>query len=124
MSSWPHIRTLEIEDSRTFSEVTLHGLFTALGLCPQLHTLRVPVNLATIDIDPDAEPIQHTSLRSLDLETSKFQIAEAETFAHIISAWLPCVDQVQSIYDLSWVEVNRYLRSSRAATAPYVLRAS
>ncbi|KAG2096330.1 uncharacterized protein F5147DRAFT_818453, partial [Suillus discolor] len=77
MSSWPHIRTLEIKESDPPSEVTLRGLFTALGPCPQLHTLRFPVNLATIDIDPDTEPIQHTSLRSLDLEKSKLQIASA-----------------------------------------------
>ncbi|KAG1806257.1 hypothetical protein EV424DRAFT_1544087 [Suillus variegatus] len=124
MSSWPHIRTLEIEESDTLSEVTLRGLFTALGLCPQLHTLRFSVNLATIDIDPDTEPIQHTSLRSLDLEKSKLQIADAETLARIISAWLPCVDQVRSIFSLSWGEVNRHLRSLRVATAPYVVGAS
>ncbi|KAG1807545.1 hypothetical protein EV424DRAFT_1576279 [Suillus variegatus] len=57
MSSWPHIRTLVIDDSAFSSEVTLRGLFTALGLCPQLHTLQLPIKIATIDIDPDAEPI-------------------------------------------------------------------
>ncbi|KAG2096332.1 uncharacterized protein F5147DRAFT_818455, partial [Suillus discolor] len=57
MSSWPHIRTLEIKDSDSSSEVTLCGLFTALVPCPQLRRLRVPINLATIDIDPDTEPI-------------------------------------------------------------------
>ncbi|KAG2096292.1 uncharacterized protein F5147DRAFT_818398 [Suillus discolor] len=93
MSSWPHIRTLEIEEFDPPSEVTLRGLFTALGPCPQLHTLQVPIKIATIDIDPDTEPIQHTSLRSLDLEKSKLQIADAESLACIISTWLPCVDQ-------------------------------
>ncbi|KAG2092799.1 uncharacterized protein F5147DRAFT_821578 [Suillus discolor] len=37
MSTWPHIRTLEINDSGDYassSEVSLRGLFTALGLCP------------------------------------------------------------------------------------------
>ncbi|KAG2139114.1 uncharacterized protein EDB93DRAFT_1164156, partial [Suillus bovinus] len=68
MSTWPHIRTLHINSSclDPFS-VSLHGLFTMLGLCPQLHTLQVPINVTTIDIDPDAEPIQHTALRSLEL---------------------------------------------------------
>ncbi|KAG1842317.1 hypothetical protein C8R48DRAFT_737857, partial [Suillus tomentosus] len=74
MSTWPHIRTLAIRDSGRSSKITLRELFTALGLCPQLHELGFPVNLAIIDIDPDAEPIQHTSLRSLDLESSEFQI--------------------------------------------------
>ncbi|KAG2096340.1 uncharacterized protein F5147DRAFT_391386 [Suillus discolor] len=126
MSSWPHIHTLEINDSGDHvpsSEVSLRGLFTALGLCPQLHRLRVPINLATIDIDPDAEPIQHTSLRSLILETSESEIADAETLARIISAWLPCVDRVHSMYG-SWDEVNKHLKSLTAATALYVAGAS
>ncbi|KAG2048342.1 hypothetical protein BDR06DRAFT_962840 [Suillus hirtellus] len=124
MSSWPHIHTLRIKESDPSSEVTLRGLFTALGPCPQLHTLQFAVNLAAIDIDPDAEPVQHTSLRSLDLEKSKLLAADAETIARIISAWLPCVDQVRSIFSLSWDEVNRHLRSLRVATAPYVVGAS
>ncbi|KAG2096296.1 uncharacterized protein F5147DRAFT_839979 [Suillus discolor] len=124
MSSWPHIRTLEIEDSDSSSEVTLRGLFTALVPCPRLLRLRVPINLATIDIDPDVEPIQHPSLRSLDWESSEFQTADAETIARIISAWLPRVKQVQNIHGSSWVEVNKYLRSLRTATAPYVVGAS
>ncbi|KAG1785338.1 uncharacterized protein HD556DRAFT_1459222 [Suillus plorans] len=125
ISTWPHIRALEIDNSGGYvpcSEISLRGLFTALGLCPQLHRLRVPINLATIDIDPNAEPIQHTSLQSLALQSSEFQTADAETIARIISTWLPCVDQVRNIYGSSWVEVNRHLRSLRAAAAPYVVR--
>ncbi|KAG1799315.1 uncharacterized protein HD556DRAFT_1525238 [Suillus plorans] len=106
MSSWPHIRTLKIEEPEPSSEITLRELFTALGLCPQLRTLLVPIILVTIDIDPDAEPIQHTSLRSLALELSEFQTADAETIARIISAWLPCVGLVR---DPSWDEVNSHL---------------
>ncbi|KAG1807550.1 hypothetical protein EV424DRAFT_1576285 [Suillus variegatus] len=92
MSSWAHIRTLDIshlDDHLSSSEVSLRGLFTALSLCPQLHRLRLPINIATIDVDPDAEPIQHTSLLSLELETSESEIADAEILARIISAWLP-----------------------------------
>ncbi|KAG2048324.1 hypothetical protein BDR06DRAFT_962834 [Suillus hirtellus] len=124
MSSWPHIRTLEINDSALSSKVTLHGLFTALGLCPQLHTLRVSINIPTIDVDPDAEPIQHTSLRTLQLlNTPESQIADAETLARIISAWLPCVDHIYGP-GLSWDEVNMHLGSLRAAAASYVVRAA
>ncbi|KAG2085195.1 uncharacterized protein F5147DRAFT_794233 [Suillus discolor] len=122
MSSWPHIRTLEInylDDHLSSSEVSLRGLFAAVSLCPQLHTLRVPINIAAIDVDPDSEPIQHTSLRSLELETSETEIADAETLARIISGWLPCVDQVLSI-DKRWDKFNKHLKSLRAATAPYV----
>ncbi|KAG2053265.1 hypothetical protein BDR06DRAFT_1021630 [Suillus hirtellus] len=88
MSTWPHIRALKIDHSggdHSSPEVTLRELSTALGLCPELHTLRVPINLTTIDIDPDAEPIQHISLQSLALGLSEFQTADAETIARIIS---------------------------------------
>ncbi|KAG1851813.1 hypothetical protein C8R48DRAFT_361062 [Suillus tomentosus] len=127
MSSWPHIRTLAInylDDHHASSEVSLRGLFTALTLCPQLHTLRILINLATIDVDPDAEPIQHTSLRTLELlDISQSQIADAEALARVISAWLPCVDKVESIGS-TWDEVNKHLKSSTAATALYVAGAS
>ncbi|KAG1878428.1 hypothetical protein C8R48DRAFT_686981 [Suillus tomentosus] len=127
VTSWPHIRTLAInylDDHLSSSEVSLRGLFTALSLCPQLHTLRIPINIATIDIDPDAEPIQHISLRTLELlDTSQSQIADAETLARIISTWLPCVDKVESM-DRTWDEVNKHLKSSTAATALYVAGAS
>ncbi|KAG1799260.1 uncharacterized protein HD556DRAFT_1457685, partial [Suillus plorans] len=127
MSSWPHIRTLAVnylDNHHASSEVSLHGLFTALSLCPQLHTLRIPINLATIDVDPDAEPIQHTSLRTLELlDISQSQIADAEALARIISAWLPCVDKVESIGS-TWDEVNKHLKSSTAATALYIAGAS
>ncbi|KAG2139108.1 uncharacterized protein EDB93DRAFT_707747 [Suillus bovinus] len=116
MSSWPHIHTLEIVGSGIPCSVSLHGLFTALFLCPHLHTLRVTINNATIDIDPDSEPIQHTSLRRLALETSKFRLEDAKTLARIISAWLPCVDQVRG-FSRNWDEVNMHLRSLRAAGA-------
>ncbi|KAG1897397.1 uncharacterized protein F5891DRAFT_536689 [Suillus fuscotomentosus] len=127
MSSWPHIRTLEInyvDDHHSPSGVSLHGLFAALSLCPQLHTLRILINLATIDVDPHTEPLQHTSLRSLELlDISQSQIADAEALARIISAWLPCVDEVKSIGS-TWDEVNKHLKSSTAATALYVAGAS
>ncbi|KAG1798625.1 uncharacterized protein HD556DRAFT_1525622 [Suillus plorans] len=127
MSSWPHIRTLDInylDDHHSPSGVSLHGLFAALSLCPQLHTLRIPINLATINVDPHAEPIQHTSLRSLELlDISQSQIADAEALARIISAWLPCVDKVESIGS-TWDEVNKHLKSSTVATALYIAGAS
>ncbi|KAG1851788.1 hypothetical protein C8R48DRAFT_777741 [Suillus tomentosus] len=127
MSTWPHIRALEIKNSASYapsSEISLRELFTALSLCPKLHTLRVPINVATIDIDPDAEPMQHTSLRSLALKLSESQIANAKTIARIIYAWLPRVNQVRNPYGMNWAQVNRYLGSLGRATVPYVRRAS
>ncbi|KAG1862639.1 hypothetical protein F4604DRAFT_1054890 [Suillus subluteus] len=123
MSTWPHIHTLKIKDSGLRpSSVSFHGLFTALRLCPQLHTLQVAINTATIDIDPDAEPIQHPTLRTLELEASDFPITNAETLARIIFVWLPCVDQVEN-WDGNWGEVNTHLTSLKA-TALYVAGAS
>ncbi|KAG1867158.1 hypothetical protein DFJ58DRAFT_127295 [Suillus subalutaceus] len=123
MSTWPHIHTLEIKDSGFRpSSVSFHGLFTALRLCPQLHTLQLTINTATLDIDPDAELIQHTSLRTLKLEASNFPITNAETLARIIFAWLPCVDQVEN-GNRSWDEVNTHLTSLKAH-ALYVAGAS
>ncbi|KAG1801888.1 uncharacterized protein BJ212DRAFT_1397429 [Suillus subaureus] len=123
MSAWPHIHTLEIRDSGLRpSSVSFHGLFTALRLCLRLHTLQVAINTATIDIDPDDEPTQHTSLRTLELEASDFPIANAETLARIIFSWLPCVDQVVSM-DGNWDEVNTHLTSLKAI-ALYVAGAS
>ncbi|KAG2139126.1 uncharacterized protein EDB93DRAFT_1230588 [Suillus bovinus] len=123
MSTWPDIHTLEITSSHALpSSVTLHGLFTALSLCPQLHTLRVAIDITTIDIDPDDDPIQHTSLQKAELEIYEF-ITDAESLARIIFAWLPCVDQVQR-EDIYWDEVNMHLRSLKAAVGLHVVGAS
>ncbi|KAG2348249.1 hypothetical protein BDR05DRAFT_956801 [Suillus weaverae] len=121
MSSWPHIRTLEINDSGLHPSVTFRGLFAAFRLCPHLHTLKVPVDIVNIDIDPNAAPIQHISLRTLDLDTAGSPIRNAEALACIIFTWLPCVHEVsppedywEDIWDWNevdciWNEVNEHL---------------
>ncbi|KAG1802542.1 uncharacterized protein BJ212DRAFT_1397295 [Suillus subaureus] len=117
MSAWPHIHTLKIEDCGIRPSITFRGLFTALRQCPQLESLRVLIDTVNIDIDPNAEPIQHTSLRTLDLETFESPIGNAEVLARIIFKWLPCVDQVNKVADdwEPWDEVNMHLVSLRAA---------
>ncbi|KAG2148768.1 hypothetical protein DEU56DRAFT_926316 [Suillus clintonianus] len=117
MSAWPHIHTLKMEDSGRRPSITFHGLFAALCQCPDLETLRVLIDTVNIDIDPNAEPIQHTSLRTLVLESVRGRVENAEVVAHIIFTWLPCVDQVNTDVDdwQPWEPVNTHLASLRAA---------
>lgn len=123
MSTWTHIHTLEIKDPCIHpSPVSFRGLFEALRQCPQLHTLRIPVETADIDIDPDAEPIPITSVQTLELGTSDLKIENPETLARIIFAWLPGVSQVDDA-DGTFIELNTHLASLTAA-APCVTRAS
>ncbi|KAG2336703.1 hypothetical protein BDR05DRAFT_1005635 [Suillus weaverae] len=115
MSAWPYIEFLKIEDSGLRPSITFRGLFTALRQCPQLESLQVLIDTVNIEFDPNAEPIQHTSLRTLDLEASEPPIETAEVLARIIFTWLPCVDQVNKDTDDLWDEVNLHLISLRAA---------
>lgn len=115
MSNWPHLRTLEIEGSCLHpSTVTFCGLFTALNLCPHLHTLRVLIDPVNIEIGPNK--IQHTSLKTVDFDTLS-PIANTTDVARIIFNVLPCVDQVNqfTMHTEGWDEVNRHLKSLKAA---------
>jgi len=96
MSAWPHIHTLKMG---IYPSITFCRLFTALHQCPQMESLPVLIDTVNIDIDPNAEPIQHTSLQTLDLETPESPIGNAEVLAHIILTWLPCIDQVNKVAD-------------------------
>ncbi|KAG1725943.1 hypothetical protein EDB19DRAFT_252495 [Suillus lakei] len=119
MSAWPHIRTLEIEDSdRRDPSVTFRGLLIALRLCPHLHTLRASIDLVNVNIDPNDEQIQHSSLRNLGFSTVS-PIADADALARIISAVFPKVAEVGDFMNESdafvdpeeWHEVNMHLKS-------------
>ncbi|KAG1763397.1 hypothetical protein EDD22DRAFT_887385 [Suillus occidentalis] len=128
MSAWPHIHRLRIEDFgfRSSATVTFRGLFTAIRQCPQLESLQLLIDTFNIDIDPDAEPIQHTSFKRLDLETSYSYIGNAEVVARIIFNWFPCVDEVSKYMNNSrlWKEVNEHLTSMRTATALHAIGAA
>ncbi|KAG2036057.1 hypothetical protein BDR03DRAFT_921945 [Suillus americanus] len=122
MSSWPHVRSLELVDSQMPPAITFRGLFAALPLCPHLHTLRILMDAVNIDIDPAAETFQHTTLQKLDLTQS--DVADAEIVARIIFFVLPCVDRILTrrdhwnasmVFQKEWDEVNKhldYLKSS------------
>jgi hypothetical protein len=119
MSTWPQIRILEIQDSGLLpSHITFRELFTALRQCPHLRVLRVPVNITTIAIDPDAKLLPHTTLQRLGLEAtgSDYIIENAQAIARIIFTLLPCVIQVnRSTIRQDWNAVNFHLGSLRAA---------
>jgi len=91
MSSWPHIRCLELRDRHLPRQpaVTFRGLFAALRLCPQLDTLQLPIDTVNIDINPEAESFQHPSLLTLCICCS--HVAHAEVVARIIFFMLPSV---------------------------------
>jgi hypothetical protein len=123
MPSWPHIRSLELYSQRlrVFQPegppptVTFRGLFAVLRLCPNLQALWLDIDAVNIDIDPENESFQHTSLQELDVCSS---IAEdPERVTRIISTMLPRISTV--IYNPTpftsrgvWDEVNTRLRKN------------
>ncbi|KAG1777978.1 hypothetical protein EV702DRAFT_205118 [Suillus placidus] len=119
LSSWPHIRSLKLEDPCLRpATITFCGLFTALHQSPHLHTLHVLIDALNIDIGPQAESFQHTSLQTLDVRSS--HIADREAVAYILFSMLPSVESV--IYGSSgrhiryaWQEVNRRLQSLKSS---------
>ncbi|KAG0703080.1 hypothetical protein DFH29DRAFT_465446 [Suillus ampliporus] len=118
MSSWPHMRRMNLTGRKHPPTITFRGLFAALRQCPHLHYLKLPIDAVNIDIDPKAESFQHNSLQTLD--TSLSDVADAEAVACIIFSVLPCVDQVQypteREYEASpWHEVNRLLKSFKSS---------
>jgi hypothetical protein len=114
VSSWPYIESLELEDLNHYEPaITFRGLFAALRLCPHLHTLRVPMNVGYIDVDPTTESFQHVSLRELHFGSS--YIEDAEAVALIISSMLPRVSKVTGTRYLPlWLDVNEHLKSFAA----------
>jgi len=117
MSSWPHIRELELVDPHIHpSTITFRGLIAALRLCPQLHTLQVSIDAENIDVDVKAESFQHTSLQILDMNSSP--VADAEAVARIICSIFPCIEKVGEQYSALpqvWHEINMHMESFRSS---------
>jgi hypothetical protein len=110
ISSWPQLRSLFLFDpSHRPPKVTLRGLFAALRRCPHLCSLHVALDVANIDIDPEAESFQHTSL--IGFGTCPTPRADAAAIARIIFAMLP---NVQLKY--TWSEVDTHLESLKASS--------
>ena len=119
MSRWPQIRYLEFWDMhRHPPTITFGGLFSALRLRPHLRHLCVPLDLVNINIDPEFNLFQHTSLRTFDIGCS--HIENPKAVAQIISATLPCVRMVGCYSGDSHLlpEVNRILLYEPEATGP------
>ncbi|KAG1846185.1 hypothetical protein DFJ58DRAFT_498560 [Suillus subalutaceus] len=110
-SSWPQLRSLSFPDPHYRPpKVTFLGLFESLRRCPHVHTLHLDVDVINIDIDPEAESFQHTSLKRMGICTSP--AADAEAVARIIFANLPNVHLADS-----WGDVNTHLKSLRASSS-------
>ncbi|OAX37562.1 hypothetical protein K503DRAFT_226742 [Rhizopogon vinicolor AM-OR11-026] len=109
VSCWPHIRSLSFYSTRL---VTFRGLFAALRLCPHLHTFAAEIDALNIDVDPDAESFQHTSLQTLDLGFS--DVDDHQAVARIIFSMLPRICQVVPFRNRwQWDKVNRQLEYLR-----------
>jgi len=80
-----------------------------------LHTLYLAVDAVNIDIDPEAEQFQRTSLKSLYLLFSP--IEDAKVVARVVSLMFPFVDEVVANTEVipTWIAVNDYLRSSKTS---------
>jgi hypothetical protein len=114
MSSWPHIRSLEIWSANLCPPfVTFRGLFTALRLCPDLHHLRLSIDVRNIDVDPEVESFQHTSLLRLTVHST--YVERPKDVALIIFSMLPRVSRVTSYHGErgGWAKVNKWLHSFR-----------
>jgi hypothetical protein len=110
------MRSLRLTDrSRRQPSVTFGGLSAALRLCLHLHTLYLAVDAVNIDIDPEAEQFQRTSLKSLYLLFSP--IEDAKVVARVVSLMFPFVDEVVANTEVipTWIAVNDYLRSSKTS---------
>ncbi|KAG1875941.1 hypothetical protein C8R48DRAFT_759391 [Suillus tomentosus] len=124
MSSWPHIRSLELTDLHRdlhprSPAVTFRGLFAALRLCPHLQKLRIPIDTEHIDIDPTTESFQHTSLQSLDLDSP--DVVDVEAVARTIFSMLPCIHQVNQVLGgrhcwKNWQKVNKRLETFKSSS--------
>jgi hypothetical protein len=67
------------------------------------------MDAVSIDIDPEAEQFQHTSLKSLYLLSSP--IEDAKVVARVVSLMFPCVDEVVANTEVipTWLAVNDHL---------------
>ncbi|KAG2137851.1 uncharacterized protein EDB93DRAFT_752308 [Suillus bovinus] len=125
MSSWPHIHSLSLVNWHLYpTTLTFRGLFAALRLCPNLQDLQVSIDARNIDIEPEAESFQHTSLKNLIVGSCELEAVDVEAVARIVFCMLPAVDQVMcasgSVPQL-WHKVNRhleFLRRSKPFSAP------
>ncbi|KAG1781537.1 hypothetical protein EV702DRAFT_1275702 [Suillus placidus] len=116
MSSWRHIRymTLAIHQLRP-PTITFRGFFDGLRLCPDLDSLQLHVDAVNIDIDPETESFQHTSLQKFNVGFSN--VEDVEAAARIIFTMLPGVEQVRHADENEWDKVNKHLEYFKSSAA-------
>ncbi|KAG2110870.1 uncharacterized protein F5147DRAFT_760081 [Suillus discolor] len=117
MSSWPNIRYMTLANHQLrLPTITFRGLFDGLRLCPHLDSLQLHIDAINIDIDPETESFQHTSLQKFNVGFSN--IEDVEAVARIIFFMLPGVEQVKHGYeDNKWDKVNQHLEHLRSSAA-------
>ncbi|KAG1892904.1 uncharacterized protein F5891DRAFT_1068422 [Suillus fuscotomentosus] len=79
MTTWPHIRLASFSNYHYIS---------------RLQELQVLVDARNIDIAPEVESFQHTSLRNLAVDSCELEAVNVEAVARIIYSMLPAVSQV------------------------------
>jgi hypothetical protein len=114
MSSWPHIRYMTLANHQLRPPtITFRGLFDGLRLCPHLDSLQLHIDAVNIDIDPETESFQHTTLQKFNVGFSN--VEDVEAIARIIFSMLPRVEKVRHGNEDEWIQVNEhleYLKSS------------
>ncbi|KAG1813457.1 hypothetical protein EV424DRAFT_1557555 [Suillus variegatus] len=124
MSTWPHIHSFQLMNWHPSpATVTFRGLFAALRLCPHLQDLQVSVDARNIDIEPEVESFQHTSLNNLIIDSCELEAVNVEGVARIIYSMLPAVGQVMCSnggVPRLWYNVNMHLDllRNRPSSAP------
>ncbi|KAG2082843.1 uncharacterized protein F5147DRAFT_208103 [Suillus discolor] len=131
MTTWPHIHSLSLVNWRPSpATLTFRGLFAALRLSPQLQDLQVSVDVRNIDIEPEVESFQHTSLKNLTVDSCELEGVNVEAVARIIYSMLPAINQVMCSnggIPRLWYNVNKHLDMLRnktySAPDPYITEA-
>ncbi|KAG1810470.1 uncharacterized protein HD556DRAFT_55854 [Suillus plorans] len=120
MTTWSHIHSFQLMNwYPSPATLTFRGLFAALRLCPQLQELQVSVDARNIDIEPEVESFQHTSLRILTVDSCELEVVNVEAVARIIYSMLPAVSQVMCSnggVPRLWYNVNKHLEMLRNKT--------
>ncbi|KAG2342840.1 hypothetical protein BDR05DRAFT_963637 [Suillus weaverae] len=114
MSSWRHIRYTTLANRPP--TITFRGSFDGLRLCPHLDSLQLHVDAVNIDIDPETESIQHTSLQKFNVGFSN--VEDVKAAARIIFSMLPGVEQVRHADENEWDKVNKHLEDLKSSAAP------
>ncbi|KAG2082842.1 uncharacterized protein F5147DRAFT_783158 [Suillus discolor] len=113
MTTWPHIHSFQLMNwYPSPATLTFRGLFAALRLCPQLQDLQVSIDARNIDIEPEVESFQHTSLNNLIIDSRELETVNVEAVARIIYYMLPAVSQVvcsNGGVPQLWYDVNKHL---------------